>query len=216
MEGVFTTVYLARADASVSEATWRRLYNEATPQRQAKADRLRFERDKRLCLAAEALLRRALKENGLEKYTVLTQKGGKPYLEGNPLYFNLSHSGDYALCAISSAPVGCDIEASATPDLRLAQRFFCPEENQWIQAGQNKAQQDHRFYRLWTLKESFVKATGQGLQLPLNAFCFNFSTEVPILQGQNQWHFKEYSLDGYHCAVCAQTVQISALNSVCL
>jgi hypothetical protein len=53
MEGIFTKVYLALADESLPKSTWQRLYGEATPQRQAKADRLRFEKDKRLCLAAE-------------------------------------------------------------------------------------------------------------------------------------------------------------------
>ena len=216
MEGIFTKVYLALADESLPKSTWQRLYGEATPQRQAKADRLRFEKDKRLCLAAEGLLRLALKENGLQQYNLLTQEGGKPYLEGNPLYFNLSHSGSYVLCAVSSAPVGCDIEIAATPNLRMAQRFFCPEETQWIQNGQSSTLQADRFYRLWTLKESYVKAIGQGLQLPLNRFCFDLSRAVPTLQGQNHWHFREYTLEGYRCAICAQTKQISDLVLISL
>ncbi|MFJ2865088.1 4'-phosphopantetheinyl transferase family protein [Kitasatospora sp. NPDC087314] len=94
---------------------------------------------------------------------------GKPEVEGAAgLYFSLSHSGEIALLALASRPVGVDVElARADLDIdRLAGRFFPPEERRLVARDGHDA-----FTRLWTRKEACVKASGgrltQGMGIPV-------------------------------------------------
>lgn len=96
---------------------------------------------------------------------------GKPFLLGlaEPLFFNLSHTGNHLLIAVSSTgEVGVDIEQhqQRRSFIPLAERCFSANELNYWQALP-KAQQLPAFYRLWTAKEAFVKATGRGIALGL-------------------------------------------------
>jgi len=110
---------------------------------------------------------------------------GKPELDPSLgkdlLYFNLSHSDELALIAISrGGPLGVDIERiHPLPDLEdIAARFFSPAE----QAAILQLPSDQRlraFYRCWTSKEAFIKAIGLGLQFDLNRFDVSVSPSGP-------------------------------------
>lgn len=100
---------------------------------------------------------------------------GKPELAGTlkqRLQFNLSHSGDLALVAISSvAPVGVDVEQirPMSDAVRLAERFFKPAESRAL--GQcPESERQAAFFRMWTRKEALLKATGQGIAYGLERF----------------------------------------------
>ena len=89
---------------------------------------------------------------------------GKPLLAGGPA-FNLSHSGERALCAVSGrATVGIDLERMRPmPNApELAKRFFSPTEAAVIAAA-NGMRSDALFFRCWTRKEAVLKALGEGL-----------------------------------------------------
>ena len=77
---------------------------------------------------------------------------------------NFSHSGQYVMCAVETAgknaAVGCDLEKKGELKLRLAKRFFCPEEYEMILDQDSEEKRTDMFYRYWVLKESFMKATG--------------------------------------------------------
>ncbi|MCC8050043.1 MAG: 4'-phosphopantetheinyl transferase superfamily protein [Clostridiales bacterium] len=84
------------------------------------------------------------------------------------------------MAVFADTDVGCDIEFRKQPNDKLAGRFFCRDEISWMQDAKEETEREERFYRLWTLKESFIKATGQGLRLPLDSFCFRIEeTCVP-------------------------------------
>ena len=202
-----TKVYIASVG---DDSAYRRLYSAATEARKAKADALRFADDKRRCIAAEALLRHALKEQGICDFQVLTEENGKPYLQGLPVHFSISHSGEYVLCAISSQSVGCDIQQIKQPDLKLAKRYFAPTEVKLLESA------PELFYRLWALKESLGKALGCGLNESILRREFDLTGSAPILKDESQLHFKEFSLPDYQCAVCSQTKTISDLIQVVL
>lgn len=107
--------------------------------------------------------------------------GGKPYLVAAPdIHFSLSHSGGWAVCALSDRPVGVDIERRTPGRRDVAERFFHKEETQYLNSLPLCARED-AFYSLWTLKESFVKATGRGLRLPLRSFCVDIRRDPPTL-----------------------------------
>jgi len=127
-------------------------------------------------LLAHAALRALIaKRLDTEPRKVLFRIGehGKPMLAGGgALHFNLSHSSDLALVAMSqSVEVGVDVEhLRAIRDLsRLAGRFFAPAEAAALaslpEAGRNAA-----FFRVWTRKEALLKATGQGIANGLKRF----------------------------------------------
>ena len=96
---------------------------------------------------------------------ILRDEMGKPYLEGNILHFNVSHSGEYLAIAISNQPVGIDIQGLKEIKEGMYRKVVQPEELSLI--GENR-QKD--FLKLWTLKESFVKAEGKGLRIPFKDY----------------------------------------------
>lgn len=92
--------------------------------------------------------------------TDVFEHNGKIYRE---VYFSVSHSGDYAVCALDDHPVGIDIEVIGKESRNIAERFFARDELEYITDTGS-------FYHIWTLKESFMKVVGLGMRLPMDAF----------------------------------------------
>jgi 4'-phosphopantetheinyl transferase len=139
---------------------------------QARAERFHFERDKRRWITGRSLLRVILGRSlGVAPETLSFETGpwGKPGLPGCPLRFNVSHSGGAALLALAwQQEVGVDIEA-VHRDLsgeELAPQVLSVRERAWL-GGHAPEQRSRAFLTLWTAKEAYVKATGQGLSFPL-------------------------------------------------
>lgn len=178
-----------------------------SPARRQKADRFRFPEDRRLCLGAELLLRYVLRVHGAEfpdEFVYGPQ--GKPQLPEGSLQFSLSHSGDWVICAAGSCAVGCDIEKIAPVDLRVANRFFSPGEAANIAAQPTPEARTELFYRYWVLKESFLKAVGLGLSLPMDTFEILRQEEILVRQSADDriYRFREYpDIPGCCCALCA-------------
>ncbi len=111
--------------------------------------------------------------------------GGKPYFEGADIFFNISHSAGLAVCTTDSAPVGVDAEMMrAFPDReRLAERYFCAEEKEFIK---NHSDRNRAFLRIWTRKEAYLKCLGCGLTRDLrsvNTLENMHFTELTVEQG---------------------------------
>lgn len=185
-------------------------YLEMPPWRKAKIDALRFEKDKRLSLAAGVLLRRALERAGAGEAEVCFEKNGKPYLPGGGLEFNLSHSGRVAVCAVSPRPVGVDVEAFRHFDEKLLRHICREDELAFFRARAAPGDEDRFFTGLWTLKESFLKYLGTGILLPprevriepapggeLRAVCGRY----PAAAGEV--YFTQYALEGHALSVCS-------------
>lgn len=135
-----------------------------------------FDRDRRRYARAHAAMREILggflgRPPAEIRFGVGTY--GKPYVHdaGVDLRFNLSHSGERALLAVSyGREVGVDVEENRPVDwLPLAHRFFAAREVAELEAMPASEQMD-AFFRCWTRKEAFLKAHGMGLSAPLNAF----------------------------------------------
>lgn len=124
------------------------------------------------------------------------KENGKPYFRNYPYYFNLSHSGDYVLCALSGREVGVDLQLHRAVGLeRLAGRYFSPAEaDALLRAGDREA----FFFRLWARKEAYGKLTGKGIADALGKDLWSGGTG---LDGTLCW--EEYGgLAGYSMAVC--------------
>ena len=122
--------------------------------------RYRQERDQRLCLAVYRLLQRALLlEYGIDEAPVFAYADkGKPLLQGHPdIHFSLSHCHEAVAMAVSDHPVGIDIETTGHYSPDVARRVMNDDEMHEIEAS---VQPEVAFTRLWTMKESLYKLTG--------------------------------------------------------
>ncbi len=187
------SVYITCTEALKEEALYCRALEMVSPARKEKALRCSSASVRAQSLAAELLLRRALSDAGIDPGDLHFEYGphGKPYLpEFKNIHFNLSHSGSFAMAAVSENEIGCDIEKIKDPDLRdtdlknidlkdtdlidtdlkIARRFFTRGEYERITALPDAAERNILFFRYWTLKESFLKVTGLGMHLPLDSF----------------------------------------------
>lgn len=178
-----------------------------SPQRWEKAGGYLQENDRKLSLGAELLLNHGLEILAPDRSRPAQyhrDAKGKPLLTGSHLHFSLSHSGAFAACALSSAPVGVDIEQMAEIDLALAKRFFHPEETARILGNDDPVDS---FYQHWTLKESYLKCLGTGLSLPLHAFCVDPGADPPRITHNGEtlpFALRTWQLEGYRLAVCCQ------------
>lgn len=210
-------VYAADASRLYDDKAFDAAYGSVSCCRRKKTDRFYFRKDQVLSLAAELLLQYALKEYGVISYRVGEMKSGKPYLqecvwkEGSgcpqsPLQFNLSHSGERVMCAISSLEVGCDVEKIAAIEPEAARQVCTKQEYEKLVSCRSRKEQEKMFFRIWTRKESFMKATGLGFTLSPDSFSvYPFCSEPG-------YYFKEYDLsDGYCYAVCGQTDQFDEI-----
>ena len=137
---------------------------------------------------------------------------GKPRLLGGELNFNLSHSGHRALVAISTGGrVGVDVEyqRARRPFQKLSRRFFAEAEDRWLRTLP-APERVEGFYRVWTLKESYLKAIGTGLSFSSRGFALDLECSPPCLMATeypgdepNRWHFATLELgSGYAAALC--------------
>lgn len=153
-----------------------------SPEEEARRQRFLSIRDQERFLLARASLRRVL-----AKYVALAPEAlrfrygahGKPRLEEadgrihsgpDPVCFNLTHSGDLAVCAVSrNVELGVDIEVPRPlPNAQdLAKRFFTSRESATLE-GLGSEERLQEFLRLWTCKEAYLKAIGKGLAKPLH------------------------------------------------
>lgn len=131
---------------------------------------------------------------------------GKPYLQDYPLYFNLSHSGNYVVCAVSPREVGVDIQEYRQVDMeRLARRFFSEEEQSILTACANEKEQCKLFYQLWTRKEAYGKLTGEGIASVINKNMPRIKEGEPSVVGigdDTPLFWQEWELDGHAITLC--------------
>lgn len=172
------------------EEIFRAALLSVSPYRQEKIALLKTEREKRRSMGAAFALNAALAYHGLcerDMEYVLGEQG-KPMLQAYPgLHFSLSHAGDYAICSMGELENGCDVERVRPDKMRVAERFFAEEEKAWIYQAGETAERDRRLFRLWTMKESFLKVTGRGMALPLRDFT--------VLIGENGIHGVRHSIN---------------------
>jgi 4'-phosphopantetheinyl transferase len=153
----------------------------------ARARRFRFEADRMMFIFSHYLLRQILAgyvKMPPQEIAYSYTKFGKPFLtqkdQQEGIEFNLSHSGDIVLIAVTrSVPLGVDVEKiQPIPDMeQIAKKFFSPGEQEDLSrlSGPEKVT---AYYKCWTRKEAVIKACGEGLSMPLDSF------QVSLLPGK--------------------------------
>jgi 4'-phosphopantetheinyl transferase len=153
-------------------------------------ERLRFERDRRQFLATRALVRTVLSfyEPAVapRAWRFLVGDRGKPSIAepaaGRCWQFNLSNTRGFVVCAVSGVHprLGVDVERlDRENDLAaLADRYFSGVEVAELRSLPEAARPS-RFFDYWTLKESYIKAHGLGLAIPLDSFSLMLGSNAP-------------------------------------
>lgn len=144
---------------------------------------------------ARGLLRLALqREYGLELDALPMDRGphGKPYFVGAPVHFSLSHCRGLVCCCLHTDEVGVDAEGPRPFSPRLARRICTKEEAAWLAASPDPARD---LTALWTLKESVMKLSGQGLGFGLKNASFTFPGGEPRFRDQRVL-LSQFSLPG--------------------
>ncbi|MBR5109609.1 MAG: 4'-phosphopantetheinyl transferase superfamily protein [Clostridia bacterium] len=201
-------ILTADVDELRDPSLYLRLYESVSRERREKVNRMRFPKDKRLSLGAGALLEAALSGLGIHDFAFSYGKYQKPRLTNTDcIQFNLSHSGTKVMCAISDSDIGCDVEKVTDIGIEIAEQFFFSEEYRSLCSCGEGESRNELFFRYWTLKESFMKATGLGFMLPPDAFCVLLEegkTSVRHSVDERQYFFKEFHQgDEYRYAVCS-------------
>lgn len=112
-------------------------------------------------------------EYGLRHAVLERLERGKPFLPGHPaVHVNVTHCRGLAGAAVDAAPVGVDAEPVRPLRERVLRRACAREEQEWVLSQPDP---DYAFIRLWTAKESYVKATGTGIGVPLQEVAFTLT-----------------------------------------
>lgn len=192
--------------ADVSDLTptgFERLCKTLPAERLKKVQAQKQVKNRYLSAATGYLLQIALNDLGLVNPDICLNEHGKPYLKEGGVYFNLSHSGCIAVCALSSYEVGVDVQQIKPLSDKLVKRVCTAEEYSFVMREADGA--DQRFCRLWAVKESVIKCLGKGLSLSPSRVGVNLSNphRITIDGVDTNLHFKEYDLGGYAVAVCS-------------
>jgi 4'-phosphopantetheinyl transferase len=149
---------------------------------------------------------------------------GKPFIKNmENFHFNISHSENWVVFAIDQQPIGIDIEKIQCIDLEVANLCLSCSELR-ILSSKTYEEGLQYFYELWTLKESYVKATGEGLNKDMKEVAFNLDNHWPLLVNPTlggEFYFNRYNLDtNYKLAVSSKNnifpTEIEKLSLKCI
>ncbi|MBT2645239.1 4'-phosphopantetheinyl transferase superfamily protein [Bacillus sp. ISL-34] len=167
---------------NLNETTYEEMLNLLPEQRQLSIHKLQKKNDKYRSLfgelSAKWFISDILKEPFQNIHFIL-DKNGKPNLVGGRLHFNISHSGDWVVVGIHNDPIGVDIEEVKNFNIHeITKSTFSSKELKYLYKSP-KAKQIEIFFKMWTLKESWLKCIGSGFFVSPNTFS--------ILNGSNQY-----------------------------
>lgn len=207
-------VYYSKVSPFLEEDTFFSQLAKIPADRKEKILRMKNKEARMRSLTTGMLLQYALCEKtGLdyetaEPFQIRYGEKGKPYPARElSVHFSLSHSGDYVCCAIGDRPVGIDIQQKTEGKERLerlAERFFTCSEKRMLSECEKEQRRD-LFFQMWSIKESYLKLTGEGLCGGLSSFEISWQ-EKRIVQGDEYRACFEESnvLKGYGFCVCAE------------
>lgn len=183
--------------------------------RSFEADNNKFIHKKELKSSINGWLKSALLPLGVNycEEELRYNRYGKPYLKNyENIFFNLSHCHELAVCAIESCEVGIDAENIRKWHPNVCKRVFSDRETELLMHSENK---NEFFFRLWTLKESFVKAIGVGISYPMKKCEFIIDSNSIKAYGCDGYSFSQIILnDKYVCSVCLKRNQKNKVNRV--
>jgi len=143
----------------------------------------------------------------------------KPFLASHPwLHFNVSHSEDFALIAVSRSKVGIDVEniSNYFDYLSLLPEIFTENEIMFVQNAKNKI---YAFYSLWTRKEAFVKGIGKGIDDDFKhtpSLDGSHTIDTSILKTTKNWQVYSFNLEDHYLGSVAFECEPSIQKNIVL
>lgn len=208
-------VYVLNIKEKLDEPTFTELCKYVSVEKKEKINRfLRYE-DRLRALFADLIVRYLLSteyHTKNEEIQFSYNDYGKPSIKNlSNVQFNVSHSGEWVVCAIGDMEIGIDVEEVSKADFDIVKRFFSTEEAEAF-SKVSEAMKKELFYELWTSKESYIKAVGKGLSIPLNSFSvLNYSVMSTMENSEiaEGWTLKPLYLDEkYKLTVCSKSHEI--------
>ncbi|CAB3368132.1 Hypothetical predicted protein [Cloeon dipterum] len=223
-----------------TEAEWTKAASLIQPEEKERIGKFVFKKDAKSSMLGRLLIRKFLvQETGCLNSDLLVERDmhGKPvYPANSSVVFNVSHQGDFAVLAGASGclpghQLGIDVmklEYTGGKDLseffRIMTRNFSPKEWTLIKRFPNENEQLKEFCRHWSLKESYVKATGTGITVNLQNLSFHTTALLDpdlivtdtVLSSSGEklteWYFEESLLDAEHCVSLCRNFNVASLE----
>lgn len=184
---------------TVSDAELDTWFAAMSEERKKSVMRLQNENKRKAKIAADNLCRLAISEHcavDAKSIKISLSEDGKPFAVDCNVNFNISHSGNWVICAVSENEIGIDIEKIRSVNPRAAEKFACAEELKYIASHENG------FFEIWTLKEAYFKCIGTGLGADIKTVSFEVK-ENGIACSENGFDCSFVRIDGeYICSVC--------------
>ena len=217
-------LYIFNTEVFDQEEQFNEAYALVDEDRRQKVNRFKHPKGRKLSLGAGFLLHEAMGEIGISDYRLDYRTYEKPYISGHDdVFFNISHSGNMVVLALSDKEVGVDIEADKHFKDSLVNYVFTAEDISLAKALTEICglSEDQAFTRLWTAKESIMKYSGMGITLApkkiglalgraednsnpqLRVECEAYDCRRLIISG--------YSLAGYQLSVCSEYEEFDAI-----
>lgn len=236
-------VLVVKVNREYIEQHFDELVEQLYPERKSRVLAFRRREPAYTSIVAGLLLQTLVEETlGIPPQALILEKNenGKPTVQGHlEFYFNLSHAGDYVVLAHGDAPLGVDIEQIRAQNLHVAKRCYTEAEYAYVTGADFEENQvgdilvekqeakigtdmmvlnssvdiNNRFFYLWTMKESYLKLTGDGISVPLNSF--EIDPLQQVVRGTPYRYFMR-RMDDYWLAVCAgEECEITYINKTC-
>jgi 4'-phosphopantetheinyl transferase len=207
-------IYAVSIPSEIPPDVYNRLLSSIPNETEARIRKFLVKKSAYQTLCGELLIRNILSKKlsvSPDNLTFVRNSYGKPSLaNSDATFFNIAHSNQWVIAAFDTAEIGVDVEYIHEIDLTIAERFFSKKEHDTLMQKESDKRLSS-FYDIWTLKESYIKAVGKGLSIPLNSFCFTIDNKgsvfFELFSGKHEPHyFKQYNIDPqYKCAICSST-----------
>jgi len=203
-------VFFTHFNAPLTTDIWNTYFQKLPQGIQTQIMRFKRWQDRHASLLGKILLLEGLKKYGYPPDCLKNlsySPYNRPFLDDS-IDFNISHSGEYVVCAINNeGRVGIDIERMRPLDFSEFRNYMTSEE--WNMMHESPDQLEY-FYELWTVKESVIKGEGKGLSIPL--LDIHWEGETASVSN-NLWYIRKILIDpGYSCHVAANH-EISELHT---
>ncbi|AMR06080.1 4'-phosphopantetheinyl transferase family protein [Bacillus thuringiensis] len=208
-------IHAIKVPEEMVDADYEKLVNCVSASKKEKLSRYFNKSDAYRSLLGDLLVRVFIWDNFLipnNQITLSFNKYEKPVIDlGFPFSFNISHSKDWVVCIFDNQEVGVDIEQMDKVNLDLVKSYFSQTEYEDLIILPEPMRTKY-FFNLWTLKESYIKCIGTGLNCPLNSFTIRINgSSISCMANDNilspNLSFKLYHFDSsYSLAACANSI----------
>ena len=200
---------------SINEENHKKIIDHYLPdfsaEYQDKIKRYRRWQDAQLSLLGRILLVKGLEQinYGFDESNLNYTSFNKPYLENNAIHFNISHSGELVVCALTKiGAIGIDIEK--INDTKISDFKSQMTVNEWKLINES-TNANLSFFQYWTQKEAVIKTQGKGLSIPLKSF--EVTKNKTIIESE-VYFLKELKINDDYCCHLALKENIDTIEII--